>query len=86
MTTGDVRHPLDCKRGRPLSARNHEVGRLFARGLTEPEIAAKLVVSVNTVKYHVGRIKEHYEFCQRVSLHSHAALVVFLGRVYGGEE
>jgi hypothetical protein len=38
---------------------------------------------VNTVAYHCRRLKEHYEMCHRVSLHSHGAFVRFLGRVYG---
>jgi hypothetical protein len=82
MTTSGIRHPLDCKRGRPLSARNHEVGRLFARGLTEPE----LVVSVNTVEYHLKRLKAHFARGMEVTFHSHGAFVLFLRQVYGNGE
>jgi LuxR family maltose regulon positive regulatory protein len=43
--------PLD-----PLSRRELEVLRLLSTDLTGPEIAAELVVSVNTVKTHIKRI------------------------------
>jgi DNA-binding NarL/FixJ family response regulator len=39
-----------------LSAREEEVGRLLARGVTNKEIARTLGVEVVTVKKHVGNI------------------------------
>ncbi len=42
--------------GKPLTAREGEVLRLMAAGLSNPEIAADLVLGVETVKTHVGNI------------------------------
>ena len=40
----------------PLSERELEVLRLLAEGLTYAEIAGRLVVSLNTVRFHIKEI------------------------------
>jgi DNA-binding CsgD family transcriptional regulator len=42
--------------GNGLTAREHEVARLVARGLTNKEVARELGLTVGTVKLHVHNI------------------------------
>jgi DNA-binding NarL/FixJ family response regulator len=54
---GGTPHP-DQTRDLPdgLTAREAEILALIARGMTNPEIAAALVLSNHTVKSHINRI------------------------------
>jgi LuxR family maltose regulon positive regulatory protein len=49
----------------PLSPQEQRVLRLLAAGLSNPEIAHELVVSVNTVKTHLQRIYQKLNVTSR---------------------
>lgn len=60
--------PVDRDRLTQLTAREHEVLLLVARGQSNAEIAERLVLSEATVKTHVGRILSKLELRDRVQI------------------
>ncbi|QKG25043.1 response regulator [Actinomadura verrucosospora] len=56
FTSGAASRPLDAGRLDVLTARERETLRLLARGLSNAEIAAAMVVSEHTVKTHVSNV------------------------------
>ena len=67
-------HPYDTVRfstvALNLTEREREIGRLVANGLTNPQIAAQLVLSVRTVESHLNRIMRKTALGSRAELAS----------------
>jgi DNA-binding NarL/FixJ family response regulator len=64
--------PERARRGR-LSARELEVLRLMAEGLSNPQIAQRLIVSEFTVKRHVANILTKLDLPTRAAAAAYAA-------------
>jgi DNA-binding NarL/FixJ family response regulator len=60
--------------GQPLTRREAEVLALLAYGLTNREIAERLVISAKTVEHHVGRILDKLGLHSRAEAAAYAAL------------
>jgi two-component system NarL family response regulator len=58
-----------------LSARQHQILRLVAGGLSYKEVGAQLYLSPRTVKYHMGEIMD------RLHLHNRAQVLAHAGRM-----
>lgn len=56
-----------------LSAREREVLRLVARGMTDPQIAEELIISPHTVHRHVANIRTKLNLPSRSAAAAHAA-------------
>jgi two-component system NarL family response regulator len=56
-----------------LTARQHEVLTLIARGLTYPEIGETLHLSEATIRYHMGQILERLHLENRAQVIAYAA-------------
>ena len=58
----------DHRHSSPLSSRELEVADLVARGLTNREIAERLIISTRTVESHVDHIKAKLGFARRARI------------------
>jgi DNA-binding NarL/FixJ family response regulator len=56
FTAGNAARPLPVQRLAVLTTRERETLRLLAEGMSNPEIAAALVVSTHTAKTHVSNV------------------------------
>jgi DNA-binding CsgD family transcriptional regulator len=59
--------------GGGLTSREREVVALLAEGLSNKEIARKLGISVDTAKFHVGRVIDKLDATGRTDAVAHAA-------------
>ena len=82
--TGDERHARAARealdrlgvrraKGGPLTAREVEILRLVAAGLSDREIAARLVLSEHTIHRHVANIRSKLRQPSRAAAAAHAA-------------
>ena len=69
----DPRHPARDPGRAALSPREREVLRLVAEGLSDGEIAARLVVSPHTVHRHVANVRRKLGLHSRSAAAAHAA-------------
>ncbi len=65
----------------PLTEREQEVLRLVARGASNSEIAAALVVEINTVKRHMGNIMSKLQAANRTQAVAQARMLGLLTEV-----
>ncbi|WP_084468872.1 response regulator [Nocardiopsis trehalosi] len=56
FAAGGATRPLPAERLAPLTGRERETLRMLAEGMSNPEIAAAMVVSTHTVKTHVSNV------------------------------
>jgi DNA-binding CsgD family transcriptional regulator len=69
-TDRQAHHPDDTP---PLTRREREVAELVAQGLTNKQIAARLVISPRTVESHVENVLTKLGFTNRTQLAAHHA-------------
>ncbi|MEP7013604.1 MAG: response regulator transcription factor, partial [Acidobacteriota bacterium] len=61
--------------GETLTAREHDVLRLLAEGLSNDQIAQRLSVAVTTVRTHLGKLYGKLRLTRRVELALYAAQI-----------
>jgi two-component system nitrate/nitrite response regulator NarL len=67
LAGGELKSRHARSSGASLSARETEVLRLIAQGLSAPEIAEQLFVGVTTVKTHLQHIYDKFDVCDRAA-------------------
>jgi non-specific serine/threonine protein kinase len=73
LAAGTAASPRSTAPGTPLTARQREVAALVAAGLTNREIAARLVITERTAENHVGHILTRLGFRARAQIGAWAA-------------
>ena len=70
-TAGLPRPRRSSRRPDELTSRENDVATLAAKGLTTPEIASQLYLSVNTVEYHLRNVYTKLGINSRRELREH---------------
>ncbi len=66
--TGERARPRRVESASDLTARELQIGRLAAGGLTSREIASQLFISPNTVEYHLKKVFQKLGVRSRIQL------------------
>ncbi|MDX6389100.1 MAG: hypothetical protein QOJ73_163 [Streptosporangiaceae bacterium] len=73
--TGSLHHGRPADPWHPLSAREFEVAQLVAAGLTNPQIAERLVLAPKTISAHVSHILAKLDVTRRAEIATWCATV-----------
>jgi DNA-binding CsgD family transcriptional regulator len=68
MTSQDTQRPVAPQGSGKLSARERELIAMVAQGQTDAQIAARLFISVSTVRTHLDRIRDKSGYRRRADL------------------
>jgi DNA-binding CsgD family transcriptional regulator len=68
LSPGQSRRRAHCEGSAPLTKREHEVAELIESGLSNREIAARLVIAKRTADGHVERILAKLGFSSRAQV------------------
>ncbi len=84
--TFEIPHPRDCPHGRALGDTEYDIAPLVVDGLTNHQIADRVVIGFETERDHLEVLYDHFEVCQGLKSRSRAALAAVLARFSWGRD